>query len=198
MTRHLTGIVAIGLLVAGLTAAPGSPSVAAETITVTVQGTNITTTVGADGALTLRGLPEGGFTLVFTDSTGAALGSLTFAEVKPNQEITIVVEVGSGTVILIEEQRNGIGHGDIEIEGTVSSATPNPAGDSVFVVAGHTIVARPGQTAIRQGETRLTVEDVAVTRKLHLKGVVLSVERTVLAYEIVLDPLDDDEDDDDR
>jgi hypothetical protein len=37
-----------------------------DPIIVTVQGTAITTTVGDDGSFTLRGLPTGNFTLVFS------------------------------------------------------------------------------------------------------------------------------------
>jgi hypothetical protein len=171
---------------------------AAETITVTVQGTSITTTVDANGSFTLRGLPEGGFTLVFTNSGGAVLGTLTFGAVMPNQEITIVVDVSTGTVVLVEEKRNGIGHGDVEIEGPVLTAPVlDPAtGDSRFTVNGYTIVARPGQTAIREGNTARTIAEVTIGRQVHVKGSWLPLEGTlqpVLALEI---KLQDDEGDD--
>jgi hypothetical protein len=173
---------------------------AAETVTVTVQGTSITTTVDANGSFTLRGLPEGGFTLVFTNSSGATLGTLTFGEVMPNQEITIVVDVSSGTVVLVEEKRNGIGHGDVEIEGLVATAPvlDPTTGDSRFMVNDKTIVARPGQTAIREGNTARTIADVVVGRQVHVKGAWLPMEGTlqpVLALEIKLQDGDDDGDD---
>src|SRR5437868_3707995 len=89
-----------------------STSAGTATITVTVaENPAITTTVGADGSFTLRGLPAGGFTLVFT-SGGAEIGRLSFAEVLANQEITLSVQVSNSGVVLLEEQRNGIGHGD--------------------------------------------------------------------------------------
>jgi len=74
---------------------------AAAALTVTVaENPAISTTVGADGSFTLRGLPEGGFTLIFS-SGGTELGRLSFSEVKPNQEITLTVQVsGSGVVLL--------------------------------------------------------------------------------------------------
>ena len=60
--------------------------------------------------------------------------------------------VSGGTVTVVEQRRNGIGHGDLEIEGRVDSVmTLNPAGESRFVIDGHTVVARPGETAIREG-----------------------------------------------
>ena len=48
--------------------------------------------IADDGSFTLRGLPTGNFTLVFTQG-GVTLGTATFTEVKPNQEITVTIEV---------------------------------------------------------------------------------------------------------
>lgn len=164
---------------------------AAATITVTVaENPAITATVGADGRFSLRGLPPGGFTLVFS-SNGVPLGSIPFAEVKPNQEITLTIRIDGSTVVVVEERRNGIGHGDTEIEGRVDSVVSlNPSGDSVFVIDGHTVVARPGQTAIREGNRSRTVNDVTVGRQVHVKGVFLPSSSAgaqgVLAEEIKL------------
>jgi len=163
----------------------------AATVTVTVQeNPAIATTVGADGTFSLRGLPPGGFTLVFT-SGGARLGVVTFAEVMPNQEITVTVRVEGGTVVVVEERRNGIGHGDLEIEGRVESVVAlNPSGDSVFVIDGRQVVARPGETAIREGNRARAVADVTVGRQVHVKGTFMpSTDRgsqRVLAQEIKL------------
>ena len=60
-----------------------------------------------DGSFTLRGLPEGGFTLVFRNGT-AEIGRLSLAEVKANQEITLTVQVSDVGVVLLEEQRRVI------------------------------------------------------------------------------------------
>lgn len=160
-------------------------------VTVTVQeNPAITTTVAADGTFSLRGLPPGGFTLVFS-SGGTRLGSVAFAEVKPNQEITVTVRVDGGTVVVLEERRNGIGHGDVEIEGRVESVVVlNPAGDSVFVIAGRQVVARPGETSIREGNRARGAADVAVGRQVHVKGTFMApidrASQRVLAQEIKL------------
>lgn len=170
---------------AGRVAAP------AATVTVTVQeNPAITTTVGPDGSFSLRGLPPGGFTLVFT-SGGATLGAVRFDEVQPNQEIVISVRVDRGTVVVLEERRNGIGHGAVEIEGRVESVvTLNPAGDSVFIIAGRRVVARPGETAIREGNRERSVTDVTVGRQVHVKASYMlssdAASQRVLAQEIVL------------
>jgi hypothetical protein len=188
------GVVLRGTVVGdgALSASSGREGTApAAAVTVTVQeNPAISTTVGADGTFSLRGLPQGGFTLVFT-SGGARLGVVAFAEVMPNQEITVTVRVDGGTVVVVEERRNGIGHGDLEIEGRVESVvTLNPAGDSVFVIDGRQVVARPGETAIREGNRARAVTDVTVGRQVHVKGTFMASSdrgsQRVLAQEIKL------------
>jgi hypothetical protein len=169
----------------------GTAPATAEVVTVTVQeNPAITTTVGADGSFTLRGLPEGGFHLVFS-SGGVPLGTLFFTEVKPNQEITVTVQVTGSTVTLLEDRRNGIGHGDVEIEGRVDQVlTVNLAGDSKFVIDGRTVIARPGQTAIREGNRARSVKEVLAGQQVHVKGVwqaaTTAAAQEVLAWEIKL------------
>ena len=157
----------------------------------------ITTTVGPDGRFTLRGLPEGGFTLAFS-SNGTDLGSIYFDEVKPNQQITVTVDLSGATVALVEQRRNGIGHGDLEIEGLVQQVLElDLDGDSRFLIDGYTVVARPGQTTIREGNQARTVEDVTVDRRVHVKGEWVTGEgsaQEVLAWEIKLQGDDDGDD----
>ena len=173
-----------------------------DAITVTVlENPAITAVVGDDGSFTLRGLPEGDFTLVFKSAGGAVLGTLHFAQVKPNQEINITVQVAGSGLVLVEERRNGIGHGDLEIEGLVDQVvTLSMNDDSTFIIKGYTVVARPGQTAIREGNRSRTVNDVKVGRRVHVKGVWLdspqaSASQQVLAQEIKLQGPEGDDDD---
>jgi hypothetical protein len=175
---------------AGALRAASAGAASAATVTVSVvEAPSISTTVGGDGSFTLRGLPDGGFTLVFKNGT-AEIGRLSFAEVKANQEITLTVQVSDAGVTLLEEQRNGIGHGDVEIEGNVGQIVAmNPAGDSRFVINGRTVVARPGETAVREGNRSRNIEDVTEGRHVHVKGVWLPMEgsvQPVLAHEIKL------------
>ena len=160
-----------------------------EPVVVTVrEAPQITTAVGADGTFTLRGLPTGAFTLDFTQGN-VALGSLRFPSVLPNQQITITVDVSSGSAELVSERRTGIGHGDIEIEGPVEQVVSlDPAGDSRFVIDEYTVIARPGVTAIREGGTARTVADVTEGRQVHVKGVWEDDDglQVVVAHEIIL------------
>ena len=48
------------------------------------------------------------------------------------------------------------------------------------------MIARPGVTAIREGITRKTVEDVKVGRQVHVKGTTVEGSTMVLAFEIML------------
>ena len=193
-------------LVPGLSSAVRSFSHEDGVITVSVlEDPNITTEVGPDGSFQLRGLPEGSFTLVFTDEHGEELGTLTLAEVKPNQELTISVEVTDDGVVLVEEQRDGIGHGDVELQGNIDELLlVDPSTDSLFLIAGFEVVARPGTTAIRQGGRRLIVEDLEAGDQVHVKGVWMPLEdgmdpseQRVLAHEIKLQEEDDEDSDGD-
>jgi hypothetical protein len=182
----LTGRVHGGA-VAFVSAASGAAP--AATLTVTVVGTTITATVTTDGTFTLRGLPEGSFTLEFFDGA-TSLGTIEFTGVNANQEITITVLIQGSTVTLLDQRRNGIGHGDLEIEGLVEAVvTLNPTGESVFTIDGYMVIARPLETSIREGNQRRGVEDVTVGLKVHVKGVWETNAgggQQVLAHEIKL------------
>jgi hypothetical protein len=176
-------------------ASVGAASAATVTVTV-LEDPSISTTVAGDGSFTLRGLPPGGFTLVFKNGA-AEIGRLSFAEVKANQEIILTVQVSNSGVVLLDEKRNGIGHGDVEIEGNVNQVVAlNLAGDSRFVINGRTVVARPGVTAVREGNRSRNIEDVTAGRHVHVKGVWLPMEgstQPVLAHEIKLQGDDGDD-----
>ena len=93
---------------------------------------------------------------------------------------------------VVEERRNGIGHGDLEIEGRVEQiVVVNPAGDSRFVIDGqHRDRAprhdRPSARAIAPAWRRRST----LGRQVHVKGVwqptVPPATQEVLAWEIKL------------
>jgi hypothetical protein len=184
-------VVVVGKVALPTTAKAGEPmaTLAEGSIQVTVEGSDplITTTVDADGSFTLRGLPEGSFTLEFKQGD-TPLNTLIFREVAANQQITISVQLVEGEIILVDEDRRGIGHAGVELQGLVENViglNVAPSGDSTFVIAGRTVIARPGVTAIREGITRRSVEDVTVGKQVHVKGTTEG-STSVLAYEIKL------------
>lgn len=184
------GIVLQGA-VAGDASAQSRASLAATVTVRVLEVPAITTTVGADGSFTLRGLPQQGFTLVFSEA-GGEIGRLRFDGVAANKEITIKVKVTSSGVTLLDERRDGIGHGNVEIDGRVTSVVSvSTVADSRFVIDGYTVVARPGKTAIRRGNSGLTPIDIIVGTRVHVKGqwiptLAASQPQEVIAFEIVI------------
>ena len=177
-------------VVIGKVMLPAAMKAAGDPIEVRVVGADppITTMVAADGSFTLRGLPEGSFTLAFFQGT-TSVGTLTFGEVAANQQITITIQLADNDVVLVDEDRRGIGHAGVEIEGLVDNViglNVGPTSESTFVIAGRTVLARPGVTAIREGITPKTVQDVTVGKQVHVKGTTLEGSTSVLAYEIIL------------
>lgn len=124
-----------------------------------------------NGTFTLRGLPQGRFTVEFYQGADK-IGSLSFDGVLPNQEIAIVVEVDGATVRLLDEKRTGIGHGDVELEGIARSiqVEGDPMTGSLRV-NGQLVRTRASETAIRKGNTRLTLADLESGDRVHVKGV---------------------------
>lgn len=160
-------------------------SSAAAVLTVVVDGHPEMVATITNGSFTLRGLPEGSFTLIFL-SDGAEIGGLTFDEVRPNQALTVTVSIAGSSVVLVEERRNGMGHGDLEIEGRIEQVLAlNPAGDSRFLIDGKTVIARPGQTAIRDGNRAKVAAELLVGQQVHVKGVWLTTASTAATQEVL-------------
>lgn len=164
---------------------------ASDPIVVTVQEEPaITIKVGNDGTFTLRGLPAGSFTLVFTQGS-STVGTLVFKEVAANQQITISVQMLDGEVVLVDQDRRGIGNAGIELEGTIESLLPvDAAGEGKFVLKGRTVIVRPGVTAIRHGAERKAFADLIIGMRVHVKGAKVEESTDVLAYEVIIQNTD--------
>jgi hypothetical protein len=123
-----------------------------------------------NGTFTLRGLPDGRFTVDFYQGS-TKVGSLVFDEVLANQQIAITVELRDGTIRLLDERRTGIGHGDVELEGIAGNIRIE--GDPMtgsLEVEGQLVTTRAAETSIRKGNERLTLEDVSSGDRVHVKG----------------------------
>ncbi len=180
--------------VSGATATSTGLSIPGALTVSVLESPAMTAMVGVDGSFTLRGLPTGSFTLAFARD-GARIGVLSFTAVLPNQELNITVSLAGSSLVLLEEQRNGIGHGDLEIEGSVEQVLLlSQTGDSRFIIRSRTVVTRPGQTVIREGNTLRRPADLRVGLPVHVKAVWLPAEgatQPVLAYEIKIQAGDD-------
>jgi hypothetical protein len=177
-------------VVIGTVSLPAAMKAAGDPIEVRVVGADppITTMVDNNGSFTLRGLPEGSFTLEFFQGT-TSIGTLSFSQVAANQQITITIQLVDNDVVLVDEDRRGIGHAGVELQGLVENVVGlnvGPLSESTFVIAGRTVIARPGVTAIREGITPKTVQDVTAGKQVHVKGTTIEGSANVLAYEIKL------------
>jgi hypothetical protein len=152
-----------------------------------------------NGTFTLRGLPDGSFTVEFYEGD-IRRGSFVFDAVLPNQEIDITVEMDGDSVRIVEEKRTGIGHGDVELEGIARRIQTN--GDPMtgsLEVDGQLVKTRNAETAIRKGNERLTLADIDSGDRVHVKGVWEDGEggsTYVFAHEIKLQEEDTENDDD--
>ena len=100
-----------------VTASAARAASGAARVTVTVrEDPRLTTTVNGSGTFELNGVPEGGFTLVFT-SNGVTLGTIDITGAEAGQEIRITVQVTTTTVILIHIENSGSGDADDDDEG---------------------------------------------------------------------------------
>ena len=152
--------------------------------------TGISVAVGSNGSFTLRGLPDGAFTLIFRDESGTRIGRIRFTEVMPNQHLSILVDLNDeGTVSLLFEKRNGIGHGDLELEGIASEVQleGGHVNNGTLRVNGELVISSGGETAIRNGNRRINLEDVE-GKLVHVKGEWRTMDGTqvVFAREIKL------------
>jgi hypothetical protein len=140
------------------------------TVSVLVGENEVGSVKVVNGSFTLRGLPAGSLTLVFKNGT-VEVDRLTIDGVKVNQQIAIVVELVNGKVNLLEETRNGIGHGDIEIEGTAWNihVDDHPMTGSLDV-NGYSVVTRAAETTIRKGNRALTLHELREGDQVHVKG----------------------------
>lgn len=122
----------VGAAAASDTASASAERAAAKKITVTVQeDPSLTTTVSGNGTFELSGLPDGGFTLVFS-SDGVTLGTITITGFDAAEEIKITVQVTNTTVVLIEiENGDGDDDGEDDEEGDNGERTCALSGGKV-------------------------------------------------------------------
>jgi hypothetical protein len=113
---------AMGLSSASTSSASGFRAMSTGgSITVTVQGTAITTTISGNGTFELDGLPAGTFTLVFS-SNGVTLGTITITSVPTQAEINLTVQITS-TVVMVKVEINGTDETDNENNNGTSDGT---------------------------------------------------------------------------
>jgi Domain of unknown function (DUF5666) len=145
-------------------------------LTVTVAGTNISTTVDGSGNFTLSGVPPGDVTLQFTGSGTNA--TITLSGLTAGQTIQITVTI-NGSQASFDEGGHGQ-NSSVELEGLIQSI--DVAG-STLVVDGVT-VSVSSATTITHGSTTLTLSQLQVGQRVHVRGT--NQNGTVAASTIML------------
>jgi uncharacterized protein DUF5666 len=153
---------------------------ASTTLTVTVNGTNITSNVDGNGNFQLTGVPPGNVTLMF--SGAGANASITLSNVPANAQISITVTLNGNSAKL--ENRDDEDENDDndagELEGTVSNKTGN-CPTLTFTVQGSTVTT-DGNTKFEDGQC----SQIANATKVEVEGTRQS-NNTVLAKKVELD-----------
>jgi hypothetical protein len=184
-----------------------SQSATKSKITVTVEGTSISAKVSANGTFTLKNVPAGTFTLVFTRD-GTVIGTIQISVVEGSRRIKVVVDASGTTVTLVSidfetDQDEGEDQGDeaktclinggkvgqgIELEGNVApgstSATSfmldvkgNRASGLVSVNASGASFKCVGQAG-KQADCQAQVK---LGAQVHVRGTLTSCDMTAAA-----------------
>lgn len=127
-------------------------------MTVTVEGTNITATVNGAGQFVLANVPAGAITLRFNGA--GANAQLNLGSIPAGTTIIINVVVNGSSAELQQKTVNG----DTEIEGRIESIA-----GSTLKVAGRTVLVT-ASTIIRHGDTAMTLSQLEVGQRVHVKG----------------------------
>jgi hypothetical protein len=185
----------------GVTASANAPVAAGDTkITVTIAGTNLSTTVSANGTFEIDGVTGGTFTLVFT-SNGVEIGRVEITTTA-SAEVKITVTVTGSTVvvteIVVEDKGDGtgtstaacfvaggkVGQG-IELEGRVASGSAQAFGlevngerSGVVDVSASSAAYKcngGGKNALGDSECKATLTTGA---KVHVRGTLMTCTAT--------------------
>jgi len=146
-----------------------SGPLAVSGLIVTVVGTGITGTVGANGEFTLTGVPGGDIQLRITGPGVDA--TLTLTGVQAGQTIQIQITVRGNSASVDADSRQG--SSELQVEGRIEVA-PGSAEPFWMIVAGRTINIL-GTTTVRKGNTTYPVNSALNTQlrvgiRVHVKG----------------------------
>jgi hypothetical protein len=157
-----TGARISGTVIRGLAAA-SVQSASTGTLTVTVSGTNLSSTVDGSGSFTLTGVPSGHVVLQITGPGVQA--QVDLGDVTDQETIHITVQVNGSTASVDDDESETPG-GEADLEGRVTAV--NATGGTLTV--GTTVVTVPAGTTIRHGSTNLTLAEIQVGDLVHVKG----------------------------
>jgi hypothetical protein len=139
-------------------AANGGSSV----LTVTVVGTNVTTTIDGSGTFTLTNVPAGTVQLHFEGRGADATLTISGLSAEDRLEITVTL---NGRDARLDSSRNMSGRG-VEVNGRIDAID---AGPRTLRVQGNQVIVLPS-TVIRHGNRTLAFGDLRVGDHIQVKG----------------------------
>src|SRR5258705_51629 len=160
---------------------------ASSSVTVSIAGTNISTTTDGQGQFTLNNVPEGTVTLNFTAPGASA--TITLSGIGPDDKVQIMVPLTGNTAHVDSEPHSKPDKGKGEFQGRISSID---ATAKSFQIPGMTIKTT-ATTTIRHGNRTVPFADLKVGDHIQAKGT--KDGTTLTATEIKVESDNDDNDD---
>jgi hypothetical protein len=153
---------------------------ASTTLTVTVNGTNITSNVDGNGNFQLTGVPPGDVTLMF--SGAGANATITLNNVAANAQISITVTLNGNSAKLEnrDDQDENDDSGAGQLAGTISNKSGN-CPTLTFTVQGSTVTT-DGNTKFEDGQC----SQIANGTKVEVEGT-RQANNSVLAKNVEID-----------
>ncbi|HYS26172.1 MAG TPA: DUF5666 domain-containing protein [Vicinamibacterales bacterium] len=163
---------------------------ATSSVTVSIAGTNISTTTDGQGVFTLNNVPAGTVTLNFTAPGSSA--TITLTGIGPDDKVQIQVTLNGNNARVDSEHHSSPGNDKKEFQGRISSID---ATAKSFQIPGLTIKTT-ATTTIRHGNKTLQFTDLKVGDHIQAKGT--KDGTTVTATEIKVEDNEDDGDNNDN
>ena len=138
-------------------------------MTVAVQGTNIQATTNGVGQFTLSNVPAGTNVVLHFSGAGAN-AKLPLGTLGAGETVTITVAV-DGDDVQVQEKTQGNAR---EIEGRIESID-----GTTLKVRARTVMVTPS-TAIRHGSTTMTIDQLEVGQRVHVRGTVAGEGETAV------------------
>jgi len=165
-------------------------TLASSSVTVSIAGTNISTTTDGQGQFTLNNVPEGTVTLNFTAPGSSA--TITLSGIGPDDKVQIMVTLNGNTARVDSEHHSKPDNSKGEFQGRISSID---ATAKSFQIPGMTIKTTAA-TLIRHGNRTFQFTDLKVGDHIQAKGT--REGTTLTATEIKVENDDNDDEDNNK
>ena len=161
---------------------------ATSSVTVSIVGTNISTTTDGQGQFTLSNVPTGTVTLNFTAPGSSA--TITLSGIGPDDKVEIAVTLNGNNARVDSEKHSSPGKDKGEFQGRISSID---ATAKSFQIPGMTIKTT-SSTIIRHGNRTFQFSDLKVGDHVQAKGTRDGTTLTATEIKVENDNEDDDDD----